>query len=217
MGAYAQVAERLIERGYAAIPIMPGTKRPGFFCAGMWRGLTNWQTKFVDQSPSLFERQLWSKGDTGIGVVAGPASGGMIGADIDTDDSATQSCAGAWRRHHHRRHPDRSTRGRPHSLGNASLRRVCWTYRQRQTASLRSANPAHEVGGRREPFRAERVHPHPGGDQLPPAQAISTLSAGRIWSVPEAHHEPQGFWIRVEHQQNPAHALVDIVCGDDDR
>jgi hypothetical protein len=38
MGAYAQFAERLIERGYAAIPIMPGTKRPGFFCAGMWMG-----------------------------------------------------------------------------------------------------------------------------------------------------------------------------------
>jgi len=95
MGAYAQFAERLIERGYAAIPIMPGTKRPGFFCAGMWMGLTNWQMKFVGQAPSLFERQLWSKGDTGIGVVAGPASGGMIGADIDTDDSAIKAALSA--------------------------------------------------------------------------------------------------------------------------
>ena len=31
MGAYAQCAERLIERGFAAVPIMPGTKRPGHF------------------------------------------------------------------------------------------------------------------------------------------------------------------------------------------
>src|SRR5262249_47736912 len=83
------------QRGYAAIPIMPGTKRPGFFCAGMWMGLTNWQMKFVGQAPSLFERQLWSKGDTGIGVVAGPASGGMIGADIDTDDSAIKAALSA--------------------------------------------------------------------------------------------------------------------------
>src|SRR5262249_41246537 len=83
------------QRGYAAIPIMPGTKRPGFFCAGMWMGLTNWQMKFVGQAPSLFERQLWSKGDTGMGVVAGPASGGMIGADIDTDDSAIKAALSA--------------------------------------------------------------------------------------------------------------------------
>ena len=36
MGAYEQHAERLIERGYAAIPIMPGSKIPGFLCAGLW-------------------------------------------------------------------------------------------------------------------------------------------------------------------------------------
>ena len=43
MGAYAQCAERLIERGFAAVPIVPGTKQPGFFFAGMWIGLANWQ------------------------------------------------------------------------------------------------------------------------------------------------------------------------------
>ena len=39
-------APRFIERGFAAVPIMPGTKRPGFFFAGMWIGLANWQRRF---------------------------------------------------------------------------------------------------------------------------------------------------------------------------
>jgi hypothetical protein len=38
MGAYAEHAERLIERGYAAIPILPGSKCPGFLCAGLGSG-----------------------------------------------------------------------------------------------------------------------------------------------------------------------------------
>ena len=51
MGAYAQCAERLIERGFAAVPIVPGTKRPGFFFAGMWIGLANWQRRFNGGPP----------------------------------------------------------------------------------------------------------------------------------------------------------------------
>jgi len=51
MGAYAQCAERLIERGFAAVPIMPGTKRPGHFVCGMWIGLSNWQRRFNGGPP----------------------------------------------------------------------------------------------------------------------------------------------------------------------
>ena len=34
MGPYAQHAEPLIKRGYGAVPIIAGTKAPGFYCAG---------------------------------------------------------------------------------------------------------------------------------------------------------------------------------------
>jgi hypothetical protein len=88
MGAYAEYGARLIERGYAAIPIIPGTKRPGFFCAGMWIGLTNWQAKFVNRLPSIEELTGWAAGDPGIGIVTGPPSQGTVGAEIDTDDAA---------------------------------------------------------------------------------------------------------------------------------
>ena len=88
MGAYAQCAEELIALGYAAVPIMGGTKAPGFFCAGLWVPLPAWQRRFLDKTPSQQQRALWSKGETGIGVVGGRASHGLIGVDVDTDDSA---------------------------------------------------------------------------------------------------------------------------------
>ena len=45
MGPYRELGERLIDRGYGALPIMPGTKRPGFLFAGCWIGLANWQRR----------------------------------------------------------------------------------------------------------------------------------------------------------------------------
>jgi hypothetical protein len=87
MGAYQQVSERLIERGFAAIPIMPGTKRPGFLCAGVWIGLSNWQKRYNNGPPPEHERSRWGVGDTGIGVIGGPASHGLIAIDIDSTDA----------------------------------------------------------------------------------------------------------------------------------
>ena len=87
MGAYANIGERLIERGFAAIPIIPGTKRPGFLHAGQWLGLSNWQRRFNRGVPSASERTRWAAGDSGIGVITGPASHGTVAIDIDTDDS----------------------------------------------------------------------------------------------------------------------------------
>ena len=88
MGAYAEIGERLIERGFAAIPIIPGTKRPGFQHAGQWLGLFNWQRRFNRGVPPESERRRWGAGDSGVGVITGPASHGAIAIDIDTDDAA---------------------------------------------------------------------------------------------------------------------------------
>ena len=85
MGAYQQVSELLIERGYGAVPIMPGTKAPGFFCAGMWIGLANWQKRFNNGPPPADERARWAAGDSGVGVLGGKGSHGLVGVDIDTD------------------------------------------------------------------------------------------------------------------------------------
>ena len=94
MGAYQQVSELLIERGYGAVPIMPGTKAPGFFFAGMWIGLANWQKRFNNGPPPADERARWAAGDSGVGVLGGKGSHGLVGVDIDTDDFAIRAALG---------------------------------------------------------------------------------------------------------------------------
>jgi hypothetical protein len=76
----------LIERGYAPIPIIPGTKKPGFFNGCEWVGLVAWQTRFNKRTPTKQQLAIWSTREAGIGVIGGPASRGMVGFDIDTDE-----------------------------------------------------------------------------------------------------------------------------------
>ncbi|WP_198293024.1 bifunctional DNA primase/polymerase [Methylobacterium sp. WSM2598] len=86
-GAYGQVGARLVERGYAAIPIIPGTKRPGLPLAdGSWIGMDDWQARFRHRLPVDVEIDRWSDSDAGVGIALGPPSGGVVSADIDTDD-----------------------------------------------------------------------------------------------------------------------------------
>jgi Bifunctional DNA primase/polymerase, N-terminal/Protein of unknown function (DUF3987) len=85
LGPYDQFGDRLIERGYAAIPIIPGSKKPGIYVAGLWVGLPNWQKRFNNGLPSPNERWRWGKGNAGIGVVGGYR--GLIAVDIDTDNA----------------------------------------------------------------------------------------------------------------------------------
>jgi hypothetical protein len=93
MGATSK-SRVLIERGYGAVPIMPGTKAPGFFFAGMWIGLANWQKRFNNGPPPADERARWAAGILGVGVLGGKGSHGLVGVDIDTDDSAIRAALG---------------------------------------------------------------------------------------------------------------------------
>jgi hypothetical protein len=87
MGPFEQHAERLIERGYTVVPIIPGTKKPGFLCNGQWIGLMAWTTRFNGHASLQEERTRWGLGDAGIGVLGGPPSQGLIGVDIDTEEA----------------------------------------------------------------------------------------------------------------------------------
>ena len=90
MGAFETHAGALIEHGYAAVPIMPGSKIPGYQCAGLWMPLLGWQKRYLDgRKPQLIELAAWGSGDSGIGVVGGKASHGLVAIDIDTDDTTT--------------------------------------------------------------------------------------------------------------------------------
>jgi hypothetical protein len=75
MGAYADYGAELIERGYAAIPIKPDSKRPAIF---------NWSHAFDNGPPPETVRARWGAGNAGVGVLGG--HGGLVPADIDTTD-----------------------------------------------------------------------------------------------------------------------------------
>jgi hypothetical protein len=85
-GPFEEHAQRLLERGYAVIPIIPLSKRPGFFRNGQWVGLNDWTKRFNGRASLQAERTTWGRNGAGLGVLAGPASGDLIGVDIDSDD-----------------------------------------------------------------------------------------------------------------------------------
>ncbi len=79
---YAAVGQRLIERGFSAIPIVPGEKRPGEFKGGEWRGMYQWD-RFCDRMPSHFEIDIWSGWlDAGVCVALGKISN-LTAIDFD--------------------------------------------------------------------------------------------------------------------------------------
>jgi len=86
MGAYGEHADHLLERGYAPLPIVPGSKRPGYRVAGMWIGLSNWQRRLNSGPPPEAERRRWAASDAGVGVLGGYR--GLVAVDIDTEDPA---------------------------------------------------------------------------------------------------------------------------------
>ena len=85
---YGRVGGKLVERRYAAIPIIPASKRPGEFRRGEWIGMSDWTTRFAGRLPGKYEIDTWSKSGAGVGVIFGPDSQDLVGVDIDTDDSA---------------------------------------------------------------------------------------------------------------------------------
>jgi hypothetical protein len=83
MGPFGLVYAPLVEHGYAVLPIMPGTKKPGLpFGDGKWMDFPGWPTF----QPTLVHLKLWALSSAGIGVLCGPRSGYLVVIDIDTDN-----------------------------------------------------------------------------------------------------------------------------------
>lgn len=88
-GPYAQIGAKLVERGYAALPIIPGSKRPGVpLGAGGWRGMDDWAARAAARLPIEIEVEQWSASDGGVCIALGRGSRDTVAADIDTDDAA---------------------------------------------------------------------------------------------------------------------------------
>jgi AAA domain/Bifunctional DNA primase/polymerase, N-terminal len=80
---YAKAGARLIDNGYSAIPIAPGSKRPGQYDMKAWRNAGQWQ-RYCDRLPTSIEIEIWNDWpDAGVCV---PLNQQLKAIDIDTDD-----------------------------------------------------------------------------------------------------------------------------------
>lgn len=81
--AFSQVGSRLVELGYAAIPIRPGSKIPGRFDGKDWWPMKGW-SKHCCWLPTPEEVARWCAWpDPGVGLATGSASG-IVAVDFDT-------------------------------------------------------------------------------------------------------------------------------------
>ncbi|RVN04096.1 bifunctional DNA primase/polymerase [Sinorhizobium meliloti] len=82
---YASVGQRLVDMGYSAVPVLPGSKRPGQYVNKTWYGENDWQ-RFGDRLPTKYEVPIWSKWpEAGVCVVLDDV---VKVVDIDSDDAA---------------------------------------------------------------------------------------------------------------------------------
>ena len=70
---------RLADSGYSILPIAPGTKAPGKYQGGCWRGYVDW-SRHCDRPTKPFETGIWA-GWPGAGI--GVACGRIVALDID--------------------------------------------------------------------------------------------------------------------------------------
>lgn len=82
---FARTAQRYIDNSLSVIPVAPGSKMPGAYVAGRWRGMNDWPQYSV-RLPTEMELDIWQGWpDAGIGLLLGPLSN-VIAADVDTED-----------------------------------------------------------------------------------------------------------------------------------
>lgn len=85
---YAIYGARLIERGFCAVPCMPGDKIPADFRDGAWRPMSSWTTKFLSNLPSAFQVKSWAgKPDGGVCLITGRPSQYVVAIDVDVDEA----------------------------------------------------------------------------------------------------------------------------------
>lgn len=82
MADYGAMGRRCVDNGYAAIPIAPGDKAPGYASLdGHTVRLEGWQ-RFTHELPTDFEIGLWSRVQAGVGIVCGT----VVGIDLDISE-----------------------------------------------------------------------------------------------------------------------------------
>lgn len=75
----AELGARLVDNGFAVIPIMPGAKVPGRYRDDAWHAYPDW-SRHCDRPTKGFEIDIWRRWP---GCAVGIACGAVVGVDID--------------------------------------------------------------------------------------------------------------------------------------
>ena len=168
----AQYGARLVDNGYAAIPIMPGSKVPGRHHVGQWTPYPDW-ARHCDRTTKPFEVDIWQRWP-GCGV--GIACGSVVGVDVDVLDGSLAIQLGelagqmlgdtpCWR------------------VGRAPKRML--VYRAESPFGGRKRHPL-ELLARGQQFVAYAVHPDTGQPYAWPESNLLDVPLDRLPVVDEA-------------------------------
>jgi hypothetical protein len=90
---FAQVGAKYVDRGYSALPIMPGQKYPGKYEMSGWHKFYAWQD-YCNRLPSEIEIELWNRYPADAGVcVALDKRLKVIDIDSDNEEMVRAICA----------------------------------------------------------------------------------------------------------------------------
>ena len=182
MSYMAKLGARLVDHGYPVLPIMPGTKKPGRYMAGMWRDYPGWNRHSVRPTTD-HELAIWSEWpDAGIGIV----TGSIIGIDIDVQAPGLATRLG---------HLAREMLGQTPLLRIGQAPKRLLVYRSAQPLKGIKAHPL-ELLGLGQQFVAFAEHPDTHKPYLWPDESPADVPADQLPEV----HEPQIRAFREEAQ-----------------
>lgn len=193
----AQHAARLVDNGYAVIPIMPGSKVPGRFTQGQWQPYPDW-TRHCDRITTDVELDIWQHWpDCGIGI----ACGNVVALDIDILDAALAIAL---------------TDLAHEMLGEATCIRIgqapkrLLVYRAATPFAGRKRHPI-EVLARGQQFVAHAIHPGTGQPYVWPEENLVDVPLDRLPVITETQALE---WLDRAHAMIPTEMKPKSLMGD---
>ena len=172
MSFMSDLGARYIDNGYAILPIMPQTKKPGLYTSGGWKDYPDWTRHCLRRTTSL-ELDVWRQyPGAGIGV----ACGAIVGVDIDVVEDAAVAME-----------IEQLARQR---LGDTPAMRVglapkrLLVYRAARSFAGFKMHPI-EVLARGQQFVAHAIHPETGQPYYWEGDSLADLPVDRLPEVTE--------------------------------
>lgn len=170
----AQLGATLVERGFAILPIQPGTKKPGRYRRGAWHDYPKW-SRHCARDTTEHEVDLWADWpQAGIGIAAGRVVG--IDIDIAHSDALARSIEALAK----------TMLGETTAVRIGRAPKRLLVYRAREPFAGFKYPPI-EVLGLGQQFVAYGIHPDTGAPYDWPVDTLTALELKDLPMIDEAH------------------------------